>query len=393
MAKTPVRLGRWLHTGWDMVGITALLMIIVECVSLGFISLVDTDPKQRDFRLDSDAYADAPWVIGYFEEDAKLRARWKPYTYWTMAPFDGRHIHIDDHGRRQTVLAAEADGPSVFMFGGSTMWGTGSRDAYTIPSQLADVLHRQCVRANVVNFGQLGYVSTQEVLALVLELREGNVPDVVVFYDGINDVTSAIHNGFPGIPHNEHRRRAEFNLLSRHRADDYNRAFVLRWINQSATVRIVRSLLHRIGPDEPVAKVAPIANRAGPELADGVSNAYVKNIEIVEMLAKRYGFTALFYLQPVIFGKHTLSPYEDMQLEAATPYREFFLSCYGAIQQQTTHVAGFRDISGILANLEEPCFLDFMHIDEKANGVVADEIARDLMAVFQTHTPQGGSEH
>jgi hypothetical protein len=379
MAKAPVRLGRWLHTGWDIAGITALLIIIVEFVSLGLLALLDTDPKKRDFRLDSDAYAGAPWVVGYFEEDAKLRARWKPYTYWAMAPFDGRYIHIDDDGRRRTVLSADTDRPRVFMFGGSTMWGTGSRDAYTIPSQVSAALHRRSVHANIVNFGEIGYVSTQGVLALMLELRKGNVPDVVVFYDGINDVTSAIHNGFPGIPHNEYRRRAEFNLLSRHRADDYNRGFISRYINASATVRIVRSLLYRIGPKEPVAKVKSVAPHADPDLAAGVSNAYVNNIEIVQMLAKHNGFTALFYLQPVIFGKSTLSPYEEMQLSAATPYREFFESCYRAITEETSHVAGFRD--------------DFMHIDEDANGLVAEEIARDLMAVLETETSYGGSGH
>ena len=30
-------------------------------------------------------------------------------------------------------------------------------------------------------------------------------------------------------------------------------------------------------------------------------------------------------------------------------------------------MAGFRDISGILADYEEPFFLDFMHVDEKAS--------------------------
>jgi hypothetical protein len=81
-----------------MVGITALLIIVVEFVSLGVLALFDNDPEQRDFRLDSDAYAGAPWVVGYFEEDAKLRAQWNSYTYWKMAPFDGRYIHIDDDG-------------------------------------------------------------------------------------------------------------------------------------------------------------------------------------------------------------------------------------------------------------------------------------------------------
>jgi lysophospholipase L1-like esterase len=378
MARATSRFGRWLHTGWDMIGITALIFITVELLSLGLLSLLDTDPRQHDFRLDCDAYAGAPWAAGYFEEDAKLRARWNSYTYWRMAPFDGRYIHIDDEGRRRTIQPVDHDGPTVFMFGGSTMWGTGSRDDYTIPSQLASALARDGYAANIVNFGEIGYVSTQEVLALMLELRRGNIPDVVVFYDGINDVTSAIHSGRAGIPHNEYRRRAEFNLLSQCRAGDYKSEFFSRCVNNLATVRIVRALLYRMESGARESKAERVARDADTALTDGVADAYVHNIEIVRMLAERYGFTAHFYLQPVIFEKDTLTAYEQTQLEAARKYRDFFTDCYAAIAQKTEGLSCFHDISGVLANCPQPCFLDFMHIDEKSNGIVAEAIAGDL---------------
>ena len=88
--------------------------------------------------------------------------------------------------------------------------------------------------------------------------------------------------------------------MSRHRADEYNRVFLTRWANQSATVRIVRSLIYRIGSRPPGVQVARADGpRTGSDLTPGVSNAYVKNIELVRMLAKEHGFIALFYLQPV----------------------------------------------------------------------------------------------
>lgn len=378
MARATSRFGRWLHTGWDMIGITALLFVTAELISLGLLSLHDTDLKKHDFRLDCEAYAGAPWAAGYFEEDAKLRARWNSYTYWRMAPFDGRYIHVDEDGRRRTVQPADHDGPTVFMFGGSTMWGTGSRDDHTIPSQLASVLEHDGVAANIVNFGEIGYVSTQEVLALMLELRRGNIPDVVVFYDGINDVTSAIFSGRAGVPQNEYRRRAEFNLLSQCRESDYKSEFFSRCVNNLATVRIVRAALYRLGSGVPVSKAEKVAREADPALTEDVADVYVHNMEIVRMLAERYGFTALFYLQPVIFEKNTLTPYEQKQLEAATKYRDFFTDCYAAITQKTADVSCFHDISGVLADCPRPCFLDFMHIDEKSNGTVAEAIAGDL---------------
>jgi lysophospholipase L1-like esterase len=394
MKHTSSHLGRWLHTTWDMLGITVILIIAVELTSLGLLRLFDEDPRQRDFRLDSDAYAEAPWAVGYFEEDAQLRARWNPYTYWRMQPFNGRYIHVDEHGRRRTVQpGSEARGPKVFMFGGSTMWGTGARDSHTIPSQLAGALNERGISADIVNLGEIGYVSTQEVITLMMELRAGNVPDVVVFYDGINDVTSAIHSGVAGIPHNEYRRRAEFNLLSRHRSGDYDRTFLSRWINQSATVRVARAILYRLSPDdEETARTRVEKATAG--LAGEVAHMYRKNIDMVRLLAKQHGFDTLFYLQPVIFRKETLTSYEQVQLDAASVYHEFFDACYAAVTEQVSAVQGFRDISSVLAKLQAPCFLDFMHIGEDANGLIAGEMAHDIAPLLSSRlSPSADGGH
>jgi hypothetical protein len=91
-------------------------------------------------------------------------------------------------------------------------------------------------------------------------------------------------------------------------------------------------------------------------------------------------------LQPVIFHKASLSAYEEAQASAADPYEDFFDRCYEAITRDSNHIDGFRDISDIIADREEPCFLDFMHIGEKANGVVAETIAKDLISVLETST-------
>ncbi|MER3445854.1 MAG: hypothetical protein C4291_03015 [Candidatus Dadabacteria bacterium] len=81
------------------------------------------------------------------------------------------------------------------MFGGSTMWGTEARDDFTIPSILSKKLWRRGIRCDIVNFSGSGYVSTQEVIALLIELQRGNIPNLVIFYDGINDTYSAYqHN-------------------------------------------------------------------------------------------------------------------------------------------------------------------------------------------------------
>ena len=54
------------------------------------------------------------------------------------------------------------------------------------------------------------FALTQGMLELMLQLRAGQRPDVVVFYDGINDTFSVLQNGIPGVGQNEMNRVSEF---------------------------------------------------------------------------------------------------------------------------------------------------------------------------------------
>ena len=100
------------------------------------------------------------------------------------------------------------------MLGGSSLWGFGARDNETIPSLLARDLDQRGWRVDLKNLSEIGYVSTQELIALFRELQAGYRPDVVIFYDGVNDTTAALLlEGEAGLTTNEVNRRQEFNLL------------------------------------------------------------------------------------------------------------------------------------------------------------------------------------
>ena len=79
------------------------------------------------------------------------------------------------------------------------MWGSGAPDWGTIAAYLQAGLESSWDEpVCVVNFGQSAYVSTQGAVELIMQLRSGNVPDRVLFYDGINDVIAAGESGQAG---------------------------------------------------------------------------------------------------------------------------------------------------------------------------------------------------
>jgi hypothetical protein len=81
------------------------------------------------------------------------------------------------------------------------MWGTGSPNWDTIPANLQKGLEKlKKGPVCVMNFAESAYVSTQDVIMLQLQLRSGNVPDVVVFYNIGGDVYSAYQSGASSKP-------------------------------------------------------------------------------------------------------------------------------------------------------------------------------------------------
>jgi hypothetical protein len=257
------------------------------------------------------------WYGEYAREaEAAQDLVWKPYVYFRREPsFQGRYITIDSLGRRVTPQPAPAQPAArVFMFGGSTMWGWFQRDDHTIPAETARRLHhlRDTIGpVEVTNFGETGYVFTQELLELMLQLRAGNVPDVVVFYDGINDAASTLQAREGGIAQNEAKRVSEFALgreLDRARYN-YTLGRDLRAIGRLAIeglqhLAIVDRLQRAVRSDGP--PLFPLDSAVTATVS-----AYVENVRLVEALARAYDFEAIFMWQPTLYStEKKLTPFE-----------------------------------------------------------------------------------
>jgi len=392
---TLAKVGRWLRDAWLMVGIAVLLFGLLEGVlSLGVLiehRLGQKQASRPDWRVDADAYSERSWVTKYYEEfRASDGVRWWPYVYWRRLPYRGEYINVDRTGlRHMTASAATAADSSgairIFMFGGSALWGTGARDEFTIPSILARELAGQGVRSEVTNFGESGYVSTQEVIALLLRLQSGDIPDVVLFYDGVNDTYSAYQQHAAGLPQNEFKRVEEFNLSS-----DFGRlrAMTLQSAAESlATVQVLRSLFGKVGfpvgPQRPgLAKLA--ADR--PTRGAGVAAMYFGNLELVKALGEHYHFKHRFYWQPTIFQKTTLTAYEQSERRKAKGFGSFFRDAYAVVRQARPAGAGdsaFRDLSLVFADARQPVFLDWVHIGETGNETIARIMAADVVGLMK----------
>jgi lysophospholipase L1-like esterase len=85
------------------------------------------------------------------------------------------------------------------MFGGSTTFGEGQRDEYTIASWLARLAEEAGTPIRIVNYGQRGWTHFQEMILFEQLAAAGPPPDVALFYDGANEI-NAQTLGAKGVP-------------------------------------------------------------------------------------------------------------------------------------------------------------------------------------------------
>jgi hypothetical protein len=121
-------------------------------------------------------------------------------------------------------------------------------------------------------------------------------------------------------------------------------------------------------------------------LAREVIAAYAANLRLVRLLAREFGFQALFFWQPVITTKKFQTADEQRWAKDYTsdPVRRRLLY-EEVIAERRRHVelveaADAFDLSGLFDDWADPVYIDLYHLSEAGNAAVAEAM---LPAVAQ----------
>tara|TARA_B100001123_G_scaffold70203_1_gene78583 strand:- start:248 stop:1321 length:1074 start_codon:yes stop_codon:yes gene_type:complete len=142
-----------------------------------------TSSKSESTKHTYPNYSKSKWAKQHFIEFKKLRTSYFDYIVWRRNDFKGNTITIKNGIRLNNAKEDFKLEKDIWVFGGSTVWGTGSRDHETIPA----LLEKQ-TGISTLNLGEVGYTSTQELNLLIKNLIL-HKPKTVIFYDGVNDIS------------------------------------------------------------------------------------------------------------------------------------------------------------------------------------------------------------
>jgi hypothetical protein len=328
-------------------------------------------------------YAGQNWAEVYWREAKQAQGvRYEPYVIWKHFPFAGKTVNYNQEGIRQTPGAhCSSDAYTVFTFGGSTMLGWGAPDWGTIAAYVQTELQdRMDKPVCVVNLAEDGYVSTQSLVVLMLQLQSGNTPDMVIFYDGINEVIAAYEAKKPSVHVTLTKIAGRFEQKERPLVTwgkgTRIYTFIQRWAGD------LRQWGQRNSSDD--SSQRGMENDA-VELAAAVAETYFGNYKIVHALAEEYNFGYHFFLQPhlAVEGKPLTTDEQKMKSEIDPMLAVFAEAVYENIALRSRDYEYFRDLTDVFEKEASQIYIDDVgHITPEGNHLVAQEISRKIESRF-----------
>ncbi len=319
--------------------------------------------------------------------------------------YRGKYINTNSQGFRGIVeYGKKSPGMlRVVMIGGSAVWGPFIHDNETIPAYLQDELETQLGQpVEVINAGVTAERSFEELLRLqayVFPLK----PDVVVVYDGRNDLyfSSAANLSLtktPAIQDNEtliqQKQRAAFGALVNQAwqtSTAYSRFLstlnllysVWNARQQTSAVEASHSSPSNNGSSQ-------AASTADDERGALVLAAYETNHRHMALLMKSENILPVFALQAVLQpDAKPLSPEETIILERIPESVQRVTSLYPRMQDlfatfgQTQSGLVALDYTDIFANTPEQMYFDDVHYLPAGNKLIAHRLAEDIIAALK----------
>jgi lysophospholipase L1-like esterase len=311
-----------------------------------------------------------------------LHKTFTPFSIWSMPEWHSKYINNDETETGVLRRTANPTGKTcgtkknvnVWVFGGSTVYGTGVPDWATLPSYLSRKLNSAGSDCTIVsNFGVEGYVSNQELIVLLQQLKTHR-PEIVIFYDGINDAGTAEDLNKPPLPYyyfQTIKDRVEGSIRGR-----------FDFVTGSHAFRLAAMLGRAVrGKSPSTTQVAERRTKAG-----AVLDNYEENLRLARALGAAYGFETYAFWQPSLYyGRKPLVPFEQNEISVSDRSPSIIAS-YQEAESRAAECRCFVFLGDLFDSVKEPLYLDVAHLGPRGNELAAQAIAKDIQDQLLTST-------
>lgn len=298
-----------------------------------------------------DAQPDWPTLSCETEAFGNRAEFYGPATY-RLSDFKGTTVNERDGVRPTWAPTACGCTPvRVWLFGGSAAWGFLQRDQHSLASALAREAWSHGVALEITNYAMPGYTLGQEVRTFATVSTLEPAPDLVLFYDGFNDLA------LQGL-------RADKGQI-----DDESEISVMEtWVDDlfrdGISLGRPSSVTWSARPEPTGATRQDVAD--APAVARHAMARYRRNAELATRIAESIGAKVSFAFQPVL----ARSPAATGSPKAASPLQ---IEALGQAVDAARPLlpAGTIDLTDVYRDVRTPIFRDVVHTNERGAQIVA----------------------
>jgi len=305
-------------------------------------------------------YSDEFRAKQIFDDLKILKTEYRPYIGWSRLQAKLDTITINTEGDRIHTLPHHlpVDAPIVRFFGGSTVFGTGARDNDTTPA----IFNRLNPYLRVLNHGEASFLSRQELARLINLYGQGKSADLVVFYDGLNDVGVLCREDTQITGHN----RSEEISVRIKQSNSFLHA--LNGVFLKYTAQLVRYIKVRI-LGAPQQKYSCASD---PTRAQNVARVLINNWKMARSLVIEQGGRFIAILQPVAYYGHPRTEHVFQHLEISA-LREDYETVYPIIIEMMEDYDYMHDLTSAF-NGDSFIYIDYGHVSKLGNQIIAQKI-------------------
>ena len=315
------------------------------------------DPPDGSLRDVAIAHRDVPWADEYFDELFPTQFAFDPVLTVRVADHRGQYVNVSDRVRRSYTQSGAADDPTaldVWFFGASALFGQGQRDDHTIVSEVAGLAAESGVPLRATNFGVPSYSAWQDDMLMAQMLSERPPPDIIVTYEGYNDISHTIQPG---------SRTSVFIGF----ADEVERALT----DQAADLAGSGGLVEDVVP------------RTTFTSAENSATVFARAAGLGRDVARAHGIPIAQFLQPSVYTR-------DLAVDDATmanigsdlEWRDTWAVAWN--QARALMAAdGVVDLGDSLDEVDEIVYFDDVHTNELGARVVAEAMYAELAPAIE----------
>jgi hypothetical protein len=268
----------------------------------------------------------------------------------THKDFDGDYIKIEN-GRRATIGSTDLRNKRILIFGGSTIFCGEMPDSLTVPSQLQKIVLDNALDFDVLNFGIPG-MRIENQFKYLTSITNLGPDDVVVFYDGVNDLNKVYELGLD--LRNDQTPWRQVNKIF---SELENRSWFIRYLAPTVYLE---------------------SRGIGQEyLGSQAKQLVVDNWFSVDKLARTYvedkGATFVHILQPNLLTYTKASDIGKVRQKWSD-----MKAIENDLISYATETKKIKNFTKILDDLSTTPFFDWAHLDEIGNKKVAEEMFKVL---------------